>query len=455
MQIFRFLIITSIISIFVSSGTPVFSKESLSVKTDFKTIPIKHFNFSAIDKDTHIWSAMYIASNNKIYIGLCTHGDAANVYEFDIKTEQMRQLANLTILLGERGKGIWTNGKIHVRMQELDGFIYFGSFCEDNGPPAIDASSYGGPYWFRINMKTGQVEPLSKINSFWGLLGQAMDNQRRIIYGLAEDGHLYRYFIDKNYTDDLGRVDNWDICRTIFSDDVGNVYGSTPPGKIWKYDASQDRLLDLEFLQLPINLDSRTIANPMLDRRAQWRVVEWDPVDKAAYGIVGGNNILFKYDVHQGQEGKIAALSQMCVPQFRDGNPFNVPHATLAMTISQKERKIYYITVIGGDFDYGGNKTELIRDSKIKEQIKPEKNMPPLAYMISYNLKTGERKDIGILRAKDGRYAYGMGAAQTDSSGRIWFVGAFEEPDEKYVVRKMNGEFPYSLGLGCYDPFSK
>jgi hypothetical protein len=299
------------------------------------------------------------------------------------------------------------------------------------------------------------VEPISKINSFWGLLGQAMDKQRRIIYGLAEDGHLYRYFIDKNYTDDLGRVDDWDICRTIFIDDIGNVYGSTPPGKIWKYDVSEDRIFDLEFLQLPINYDSRSMANPMLDRRAQWRVIEWDPVDKVAYGIVGGNNILFKYDVHQRPEGKITALSQMCVPQFRDGNPFNVPHATLAMTISQKERKIYYITVIGGDFDYGGNKTELTHESKSKEEIKHEKNMPPLAFMISYDLKTGQRKDIGILRAKDGRYAYGMGAAQTDSSGRIWFVGAFEEPDEKYVVRKMNGEFPYSLGLGCYDPFSK
>jgi len=72
MQIFRFLIITSIISIFVSSAAPVFSVGAVSVKTDFKTIPIKHFNFSAIDKDTHIWSAMYIASNSKIYIGLCT-----------------------------------------------------------------------------------------------------------------------------------------------------------------------------------------------------------------------------------------------------------------------------------------------------------------------------------------------------------------------------------------------
>jgi len=46
-----------------------------------------------------------------------------------------------------------------------------------------------------------------------------------------------------------------------------------------------------------------------------------------------------------------------------------------------------------------------------------------------------------------------MGGTETDSQGRIWFVGAFEEPDPDYVVRKIRDKFPYSLGLGCYDPF--
>jgi hypothetical protein len=167
------------------------------------SVQVDRYHFSSYDKDAQIWSAMYIASNNKIYIGLCTHGDAATVYEFDIGTSEMKQLANLTKLLGERGKGIWTNGKIHVKMQELDGYVYFGSFCEDNGPPAIDASSYLGPFWFKVNMSTGEVTALSKINSMWGLIGQEMDKERRIIYGLTEEGHLVRYFIDEDYTEDI------------------------------------------------------------------------------------------------------------------------------------------------------------------------------------------------------------------------------------------------------------
>jgi hypothetical protein len=335
-------------------------------------------------------------------------------------------------------------------MQELDGYVYFGSFCEDNGPPAIDARSYIGPYWFKINMQTGEVIPLSKINSFWGLIGQEMDRERRILYGLTEEGHLVRYFIDEDYTEDLGRVDNWDICRTLLIDEQGNVYGSYAPARVWKYDPVAERIYNLEFLRLPVSLDSRTMANPMLDRRAQWRYIEWDPVDKVAYGVIGGNNMLFRFDVDKGKEGEITALTRFCAPMYRKGNPFDIPHATLAMTINQVNRKIYYMPVISGDFDYGAVKLDLAQD---KKNSSPGR-MPPLSFLVAYDLASGRLDDIGLLKTDDGRYAYGMGAADTDSEGRIWFVGAFEEPEEEYVVRKIGGNFPYSLGLGCYDPIN-
>lgn len=398
-------------------------------------VPVKHYRFSTIHKDAQMWSALYIASNGKIYVGLCTHADAANVYEFDPKTEKMRHLANLTELNEERGKAIWTNGKIHVQMQELDGYVYFGSLSEDNGPPAIDASTYKGPRWYRIDMKTGKVEQRSYVNSFWGLLGQAMDIKRRLVYGLAENGHLYKYYIDDDYTEDLGRVDNWDICRTIFTDDLGNVYGSFPPGQIWKYDVAQDRIFDLEDIGLPIINQSRSMANPMLDRKVQWRIIEWDPVDKAAYGIIGGSNLLFKYDPHNGPEGTITPLAQMCAPPVRKGDPMGIPYASLAMAISQKERKIYYITVMAGDFDYGTVTGDVMGSS----------------FLLSYDLKTGERKDIGVLRTTDGRRCSGMQGAKVDKDGRLWFVGAFAEPNPELAARR--GRRAYSMGLGCYDPF--
>ena len=94
------------------------SQENLSNIIEIKSITVKRYHFSKIHKDAQMWSAIYVGSNGKVYVGLCTHGDAANVYEFDPSTETMRHLANITELAGERGKGIWTSGKIHVKMQE-------------------------------------------------------------------------------------------------------------------------------------------------------------------------------------------------------------------------------------------------------------------------------------------------------------------------------------------------
>jgi hypothetical protein len=192
----------------------------------------------------------------------------------------------------------------------------------------------------------------------------------------------------------------------------------------------------------------------MLDRKAQWRIVEWDSVDRAVYGIVGGSNRLFKYDPHDGPEGKFTELAMMCPPQFRSGDTMSIPNATLAMALSQKERKVYYIPVISGDFDYGTVAFDVVDRAKFGGALGPG-DLPPLSFMVAYDLAGKELEDIGLLRGGDGRYAYGMQGAKVDSDGRVWFVGAFEEPNPEYVAGRMRGKFPYSMGLGCYDPFRK
>ena len=89
-----------------------------------KSVTCKFYPFTGGNSELSHWSALIQASNGKLYIGVSTHGDASYVYEFDPITEQMKLLADLTQLAGERGKGIWTTGKIHVQMHELEGYVY-------------------------------------------------------------------------------------------------------------------------------------------------------------------------------------------------------------------------------------------------------------------------------------------------------------------------------------------
>jgi hypothetical protein len=438
----------AIVAFVLICGSPGFAAPALPV------VPCKVYRFTGGNFERSHWSALLPASNGKIYVGVSTHGDSAYVYEFDPKTDEMRLLADISRLAGERGRGTWTTGKIHVQMQELDGHVYFGALDEDSGPPAIDPSSYTGPHWYRINIVSGEVEQLGLISSFWGLTGQAMDKPRRRIYGLAENGHLYRYHIDDNRTEDLGRVDDWDICRTIFSDDSGNVYGSRTGGHIWKYDAATDRTWDLQHIRLPIINQPRSLTNPMLDRKTQWRIIEWHPVERVAYGIIGGNNMLFRYDVYAGPEGTITPLAKVPPPNYRDADPMAVPTARLAMTISLKENKIYYLPEMMGGFDYDSTSFDVLDEAKFVERIAGTR-VAPLAFLLSYDLTKGMVEDIGLLKAQDGRFAYGVDGAKADREGRIWFAGAFEETDPSQVAGLIEGKYPYSIGLGMYDPFAK
>lgn len=430
-------------------------------KVDLKTEPkaiVDHYKFVGNHREESMWSALYGAKSGKIYIGLCTHAEAANFYEFDPATKTMRHLADLTVLLHERGEGINTNGKIHVRMgEDKEGNIYFASLNEDTGPECIDPASYKGAFWFRYNPKLDKVENLGRVSRYFGLLGMVMDPKYMRLYGLAEDGHLYMHDIEKQYTRDLGKVDDWDICRTIFADDRGYIYGSFPVAQIWKYDPVKDEVVDLPNIRLRYDMRvlPRTMSKPMIDRKVIWRVIEWDPIDKVAYGIIGGNSMLFKYDTHIGDEGEIDYITPLTAPQYWDeSNPRVIPFATLALTIS-KDHIIYYAPTVSGSFDYIGNSWDVKDEEKFQAKMAGG-HFPPVSYLVSYDLQKKERKSHGLMLTEEGNMVFGLGGACTgQKDGKIYFVGAIQEKNKDDVVGKVARRWPYSMGLIAYDPHKK
>jgi len=155
---------------------------------------VDHYRFVGNHNEESMWSALYGAKSGKIYIGLCTHAEAAHFYEFDPATENMRHIVDLTQFHDERGEGINTNGKIHVRMgEDEEGNIYFAGLNEDTGPECIDPSSYKGAFWYRYNPSLDKVEALDMISPNFGLLGMVYEpNYKRSFLVVDSVVCLYR-----------------------------------------------------------------------------------------------------------------------------------------------------------------------------------------------------------------------------------------------------------------------
>lgn len=401
--------------------------------------------FPGNHKETSMFSALYAASDGMLYIGLCTHAGSSHFYQYNPRTDTMRHIADLADFLNQVGKGIRTAGKIHTRpVEDNQGRIYFATMCEDSGPPNIDPYSWEGPHWARYDPKTDKLESLGLINRLWGIYGLAIDNKRNYLFGTAWDGHLYRYDINAGNTRDLGRVDNWDDLRHIAADDDGNVYGTYPKARIWRYNAKTELVEDLS-IQIPYDpaVYPRRLSNPMLDRKAIWRVVEWDPMDRAIYGVDGGSSILFRYDPHDGPEGKVTELAKLAAERFYTSNRKDIPYSSLAFTVG-RDRRIYYAPA-GIDFDY-----EARLEAARLAQARIGTKSPPYSELIAYDLKSRKRENLGVLRTRDGRQVYGCGGAAAGLDGTVYMGAAVEVNDPQKEAGKAAGLYPFAMELLIY-----
>jgi len=409
-------------------------------------LPEKHVSadsreFPGSRKEGQMFSALYAAREGSVYIGLCTHAGSSQFYKYDPRADRMRHIADIAEFLGQTGKGVRTAGKIHTRpVEDAQGRIYLATMCEDSGPPNLDPYSWEGPHWLRYDPKTDKLENLGRINPLWGIYGLAIDTKRNHLFGTAWDGHLYRLDINTGVTRDLGRVDNWDDLRHIAADDRGNVYGCYPKARIWRYDPRTELVYDLS-VQIPYDplVYPRRLSNPMLDRKAIWRVVDWDPVDRAIYGIEGGSSILFKYDPSDGPEGKVTELARLCAERYYKSNRKDIPYSTLAFTLGA-DRRIYYAPA-GLDFDYEAR----LEAARLAQT-------PPYSELIGYDLKSRQRLNLGMLKTTDGRHVFGCGGAASAPDGTIYLGAAVEEKDPQKAAGNAAGTHPFAMRLLIYRP---
>jgi len=389
-------------------------------------------------KDSAMWGSLYAAKDGRVYTGICTEGGSSHFYQYDPYKDIHRNLCDLAEFLGERGKGIRGSSKIHtLPCEDNDGNIYFCTMNNGSGPHNIDYTSFRGGHWMKFNPKADKMEDLGLVDERVGCYGFTIDKKRKYLFGTAYTGYLYRFDIDNRISTCLGRVSNWDICRQIACDDDGNIYGSFPVARLWKYDATDEKVYDLP-VKIPFDptVFPTRLNNPVIDRSTIWRAVTWDPVEKVFYAVTcGSGSILFKYDPNDGPNGKTTELSKICDPRFL--NPpdrQDIPYSPMSFCLDSNNRKIYFVPSARG--------------YTIGRYVETFGNLEN-HHLIIYDLKKNERVDLGALQTVDGRPVYGCEAASVDQNGNVYICGQVRVNNPEKATRIING-IPVALHLLIY-----
>ena len=388
-------------------------------------------------KDPYMWDALYSAKDGKVYTGLITEGESAHFYVYDPVLDKNILLYDIAEFMNERGKGIRTSCKIHNKpVEDNEGNIYFVTLNNGGGPVNIDFNSWEGSQWMKYDPHTGVLEKLGLIEE--GCYPLAIDKDKKYLFGVGFTGSFYRFDLTKRVTKNFGTVSNWDIGRSIFCDDEGNVYGSFPTGRIWKYDSKMERVIDLS-VRIPYDptIYPAQLRNAMINRTNDWRGITWDPVDKVAYGITcGSGSLLFKYDPKNGAEGKVTQLAQMCDSKFLGTERKDIPYSTLAFTLDSKNKKVYFVP--------SSREYNLKRYEETFGTSNPH-------HLIMYDIKADKRVDLGILQTTDGRKVFGCEGATVGSDGTLYICGEVEVTNPLDATAHI-GKIPVALQLIIYKP---
>lgn len=406
------------------------SAATRTVEVDYKVFPgLAHADGN--------WSALFVGSDGKVYVGLAYHGGDGHLVFYDPKTDKVHDAGKLTPLCGEQSLKRGPQAKIHTKFGEgKDGRIYFATHYGHDFNFARHATKQGypGAHYMAYDPKENRVIDFGLGVPHQGMVTGNYDPRFHRIYGITDPfGHFVYYDAARRRAVNKGRINNWEsLCRTLGIDDQGNVYGSFGKGQIFKYDPRTDSIRELS-LRLPIRPKGISLGRDYNKSETAWRVVVWDQETRGFYGVEESASTLFFFDPYAGEEGEIRRLGQLCIGGYEDRR--DIPYTTLSLAIGQ-DRKLYYAAA-GREFDYSGSAGLAA------------------SHLITYDLNTGKIEDRGEMRLPDGRIVIGTNSAHAASDGTIYFAGAIEVRPEKgrpiEAAGRIGGAY-YRLALIIYRP---
>ena len=364
------------------------------------------------EKWDSMFTALYAASDGKVYIGLDRHGYGANVVVYDPVADSMKLLGDMQELSGEKNLGREPQSKVHTQICEgSDGKIYFATHLSAwyNFAKISEPEGLPGGRWVVYDPRTGRVTDLGIGLPRNGIITMTMDPKRGRLYGLTYPmGHLIYYDIASKVTVDMGVVQNWaSVSRVLVADDRGGVYGFYNDGRIWRYDPDSDRVYNLQ-PQIPLRTPGVPIFRSFYETEHGMMGVARSKDGRKWYGLETESSYLFEYDPDSGKEGKATLLTQLAPERYVGKR--NVPYAMLAFCKDANDVFYHAANTQLGDEPQGIYWGEGYG-----------------AAMVTYDLKTAKREDRGIIVAEDNRLVMTPTAATCGPDGTVYFMAFVNE----------------------------
>jgi hypothetical protein len=352
----------------------------------------------------------------------------AQVFRYLPEADRIEHLFDLGRAVGEYGKDIPTQDKIHSRMIVADDVMYAGT-CEGhakNDPP------YQGGYWLAIDKETGEAENLGKSITGDGLITVGYDRANKLLYGHTNRKGLLTVFDPETREERIlgfpweGSGAPWPRGLTLMiPPEGGKVYGFRwPHCSVWEYDPKTGVIRTIE-VEMPVPEEVRSGGKKL---REQWRksgghITRWNEEDQCFYFVRSFDEALCRfYPPRDGAKGRVEYVHGL-----RPDIPRLYGNRHPACTLVIHDRTVYYTPYTG----WGG-----------------------VTHLVSYGLETGEFRHHGPIVVEKGRQVNECHSMTAGPEGKLYLVAFVFSIEGEDPVRPnaMRGKYPFHPRLVIVEP---
>ncbi len=426
-------LLDSLVSAEILNKEDEFSNKHLTALKHFSGFPEAHDSYNSIS----------CASDGKIYYVLSSqeYNKAGQMFVFDPDSSQIKWLADLDEICGEKGKRTISQGKSHTRFYECDGKLFFsthvGYYEMIDGMECLPVHApegyklYPGGHFLSYDLKKETFENLAVAPEGEGIITMIMDKDRKQLYGITwPTGYFIQYDMNNHVLHNYGKVDSNGeagkvgedyrvLCRSMFVDNRdGKVYYSTSQGDIFYFDLELLSIKKMEGVNLRLDYFGKYDYKNPGSMAYNWRAIVWEPYEEVAYGVHGNSGYLFRFDP---RKKKVEIVDRITSELSRKSGMFDqFSYGYLGFDLGPDKRTLYYLT--GGPVYIAGKRVKGV-DEIAMGAARGLENL----HLITYYIPTGNYKDHGPVFYPDGSRPTYVNAIALDKKGNVYTLARFEQ----------------------------